>query len=211
MGMPVFATTTVRGLFGDESDQLFEIGEAALAEADVILTLSVNMNFRLNCGKPPMINADAKFIQIHPSKTHIGYNAPADIGIVAGAGPGAMQLYDAIKDEAVRPKKEWIMRAGHLHADLRKEWNEGYNFKDIEPMHPARCANEEMCIRDRACCCHINATGIFRILFFAGALCSRGRRRGGYTSKRNGSGNRCREPDSAARSGQVFGIPDSCQ
>lgn len=142
MGMPVFATTTVRGLFGDESDQLFEIGEAALAEADVILTLSVNMNFRLNCGKPPMINADAKFIQIHPSKTHIGYNAPADIGIVAGAGPGAMQLYDAIKDEAVRPKKEWIMRAGHLHADLRKEWNEGYNFKDIEPMHPARCANE---------------------------------------------------------------------
>lgn len=142
INMPVFATATARGLFGDECNPLFEIGEAALAEADVILTLSANMNFRLNCGQPPIINSAAKFIQIHPSKTHIGFNAPADIGIVAGAGAGAMQLYEALKDRKIEDKKDWITRAEQLHAALRSQWTQGYQFRHIEPMHPGRCANE---------------------------------------------------------------------
>ena len=143
MDMPVYAATTVRGLFGDEKNPLFEIGEAALCEADVILTLAVNMNFRMNCGKPPLINKDSKFIQIHPSSTHIGYNAPADVGIIAGAGAGAMQLYkelDLIKGFQKRP--QWVKRAKDLYAQYRSEWTAGYEFKPINPMHPGSCAKE---------------------------------------------------------------------
>lgn len=143
LDMPVFAATTARGLFGSEANDKFVIGEGALCEADVILTLSANINFRLNCGKPPFISPNAKFIQIHPSKTHIGFNAPADIGIVAGAGAGAMQLYHELEAiQGFSKRSDWSVRARVLHNALRREWIEGYEYQDITPMHPARCANE---------------------------------------------------------------------
>lgn len=143
LDIPVFATTMARGFYGDENDSVFTIGEGALAEADVVLTLSAGMNFRLNFGKPPMVSEDAKFIQIHPDSSSIGLNAPAHIGIVAGAGPAARQLLDSVvKKTAKRQNPEWLERAAELHAGIRAEWTEGYNFPDIMPMHPARCAVE---------------------------------------------------------------------
>lgn len=53
-----------------------------------------------------------------------------------------MQLYEAVKDRKIKPKKAWLARAEQLHTELRAEWTEGYRFRDLEPMHPARCAAE---------------------------------------------------------------------
>ncbi|MDR2296261.1 MAG: thiamine pyrophosphate-binding protein [Clostridiales Family XIII bacterium] len=143
LGMPVYASTMARGLFGDEDDALFRIGEGALCEADVIVTLAAAMNFRLNNGKPPLINGDARFIQIHPDARMIGFNCPADVGIVAGAGAGARQLLEAVRKRiAKRTDGAWAKRAADLHAAYRAEWSEGYGFRDIKPMHPARLAAE---------------------------------------------------------------------
>ncbi len=141
--MPVYATTMARGVFGSEEDPLFRIGEGALSEADVILTLSTTMNFRLNFGKPPMVNESAKFIQVHPDCSKIGFNAPAHIGIVAGAGMAAKQLVAAVKVKTEKQdRSEWIKKAAVLQQACRKQWNKGYGYQDIEPMHPARCAAE---------------------------------------------------------------------
>lgn len=143
LGIPVFATTMARGTFGDEDDELFAIGEGALSEADVILTLCVNMNFRLNFGKAPMVNSNAKFIQVHPNITKIGFNAPAHIGIVAGAGACAKQILEEIKSKVDACKNvKWIERAAELHTAQRQEWTDGYQFKNIIPMHPARCTEQ---------------------------------------------------------------------
>ncbi len=141
--IPVYATTMARGLFGDEDNVLFGIGEGALCEADVIMTLSANMNFRLNQGQPPLINEDAKFIQINPDLTRIGFNAPANVGIVAGAGAGAKQMLEAVKSKtAKRTDKTWAVEAEKLHKKYWEDWYKGYEFGDITPMHPARCAAE---------------------------------------------------------------------
>lgn len=143
LNMPVYATTMARGLFGDEDDVLFRIGEGALREADVVLALSMNMNFRINFGKAPLVNENAKFIQINPDYTRIGFNVPAHVGIVAGAGAGATQLYEAIKKKTKASVNDtWVKRAETLHLAYRKEWDDAYVYEDIEPMHPARCAAE---------------------------------------------------------------------
>ncbi|MDR2770538.1 MAG: thiamine pyrophosphate-binding protein [Clostridiales Family XIII bacterium] len=143
LGMPVYAATMARGLFGSEDDALFRIGEGALREADVIITLAAAMNFRLNNGKPPMINENARFIQIHPDVRMIGFNCPADIGIVAGAGAAARQLLEAVcAKDAHRPGDAWVKRAEGLHAAYRADWSAGYGFRDIKPIHPARLAAE---------------------------------------------------------------------
>jgi acetolactate synthase-1/2/3 large subunit len=141
--LPVYATTMARGLFGDEDNELFRIGEGALAEADVIVTLAAAMNFRLNNGQPPMINDKATFIQIHPDVRMIGFNCPADVGIVAGAGAAATQLLAAVKAKAAKKTDDaWAKEAAKLHADYRADWDEAYNYEDITPMHPARLAAE---------------------------------------------------------------------
>jgi len=141
--IPVYATTMARGLFGDEDNILFRIGEGALKEADVVLTLAANMNFRINFGKPPLVNADAKFIQVNTDITKIGFNAPADIGIVAGAGAAGMQIFEAVKNlTGKRTDSAWAARAAKLHAEYRAEWDEGYGAPDMTPMHPAACAGE---------------------------------------------------------------------
>ncbi|MDR1571993.1 MAG: thiamine pyrophosphate-binding protein [Clostridiales Family XIII bacterium] len=140
--MPVYATTMARGLFGDEGDPLFRTGEGALCEADVIATLSAAMNFRLNNGRPPLINENAKFIQIHPDIRMIGFNCPADVGIVAGASAAARQLLEAVKARTGPKGDAWAQKAGRMHAAYRAEWDAGYGFGDIKPMHPARLAAE---------------------------------------------------------------------
>lgn len=141
--MPVFATTMARGVFGSEEDLLFQIGEGALSEADMILSLSAEMNFRLNFGKPPMVNEHATFIQVNPDRTKIGFNAPAHVGIVAGSGAAAKQLLASVKEKTKPAERaEWIMRAQQLQKKCREEWEKGYSYPDITPMHPARCAAE---------------------------------------------------------------------
>ena len=143
LDVPVFATTMARGAFGDEEDFLFTIGEGALAEADVVLTFSVSMNFRMNFGRPPMVNENAKFIQIHQDAAFIGFNAPAHIGIVAGAGAASHQILGSVKEKtAKRENTEWIEKAAELQRLNRQEWCDGYNYSDIVPIHPARCAAE---------------------------------------------------------------------
>jgi len=141
LNLPVYATTMARGLFGDEDDLRFRIGEGALSEADVIVTLSAAMNFRLNNGQPPMINDKATFIQIHPDIRMIGFNCPADIGIVAGAGAAARQLAEAVRAKTgKREDSAWVDKAAGLHAAYRADWDEAYNYENITPMHPARLA-----------------------------------------------------------------------
>ena len=141
--LPVYATTMARGLFGDEDNVLFRIGEGALCEADVIITLAAAMNFRLNNGNPPMINPDATFIQIHPDIRMIGFNCRADIGIVAGAGAAAKQLNYAIQSKRKRVTDDsWAKHAEQLHNAYRADWDAGYSAPDMSPMHAARLAAE---------------------------------------------------------------------
>ena len=87
--MPVLSTplASTRGVFADESkNELFSLGEAAAAQADVILELAVNNLGHISFGRAPFFNADAKIIQAHrirrrsastPGRTSASWPAPA--------------------------------------------------------------------------------------------------------------------------------------
>lgn len=140
--LPVGCQEMTRGLVADETKnpQFKMLG--AVPGADVVLALGVDFNYRMNKGKPPMFRKDAKIIQVHPDKTKIGYNAPADIGIVAGTGAAAKQILDAVK--AKTAKKEdltWLQKAGEMCKTGAKAWIEGL-MAESKPTHPGRCAME---------------------------------------------------------------------
>jgi acetolactate synthase-1/2/3 large subunit len=143
--MPVLVQLHSRGVFADESEnELFTLGDGAFPKADVILELCVDNSLQMNRGKAPLFPADgdAKIIQVHTDRTQIGYNCPADVGIVAGAGPAATQLLEAVK-ALVPPVTDeaWVEQARELTVEKRKPIVEGFT-STLLPSHPGRIAAE---------------------------------------------------------------------
>jgi len=140
--MPVLTQPMSRGLFASEEEHpLFTYGYA-IAAADVVLLLSVLNDYRVLKLKPPLTLPGAKFIQVNPDVTKIGYNAPAEIGIVGGAGAVAGQLLDAVKTRM--PKREdpaWAKEAEAIAGYVFADYETGFKSNDI-PMNPGRCAWE---------------------------------------------------------------------
>ena len=114
--IPVMSQTMPRGLFADEEkNPLFKLGAGAMPAADVVMMLCVNNDYRVGKARPPLFNKDAKLIQVHPDVTKIGYNAPAEVGIVGGAGPVAKQILEVLK--AKTPKR---ISLGHKAQEMGK-------------------------------------------------------------------------------------------
>ncbi len=140
--MPVMAQPMCRGLFADEeANPLFTLG-LGMAGADVVLLLSVNNDYRVLKLKPPLVPANAKLIQVNPDITRIGYNAPAEVGIVGGAGAVAMQILEAVKKRtAKREDLTWVNTARQIAGFIEAGYEEGFR-SDAVPMNPGRCAYE---------------------------------------------------------------------
>lgn len=145
--MPVHSTflPTIRGLFADETkNELFSLGEAAVAAADVILELNVNNLQNLAKAQPPAWNANATIIQINEDANKIGFNRDADIGLVASPGAAAMQLYKEVT--ALIPQvtdTAWVEEARALTKKARAPFLEA-KTATAQPPLPGRLAAEVM-------------------------------------------------------------------
>ncbi|HZJ83534.1 MAG TPA: thiamine pyrophosphate-binding protein [Clostridia bacterium] len=143
--MPTYAMTTSRGVFADESkNELFTIGDGGIANADVILELGVEHSYKIGMGRAPRVNGDALKIMVHQDGTMIGYNTPADIGIIGGSSAVAKQIFDIVKSK-VEPTTDtsWVEEAKAITNKIRAPYIEAAN-SDINPIHPGRIPAEVM-------------------------------------------------------------------
>jgi acetolactate synthase-1/2/3 large subunit len=141
--IPVLCTVEARGLFADETaNELFTLGAGALGQADVILELGVDHSYKVGKGRAPMFNKDAVRIMVHQDSTKIGYNAPANFGIIAGAGAGAMQLFDCVKSKVeATTSDEWVEVVRERMLDVTFPFDNAA-VSEIQPPHPGRVATE---------------------------------------------------------------------
>lgn len=140
--LPVSCATICRGLFADEeAHPLFRLG-GAQAEADVVLMLNVENDVMVGRARPPAVHEGAKLIQVNADPALIGYNAPAHIGIMGGAGAVARQILDVAKSKAKkRGKSPWVEQAMRLVAEKNTPYTEAFASEEV-PMNPGRCAYE---------------------------------------------------------------------
>jgi acetolactate synthase-1/2/3 large subunit len=140
--MPLASGTLGRGLFIDEDDILCKVGPASMAKADVIITFGVYADSAFGKLQPPVYNADAKIIQVNTDAYLIGYNRPADIGIVGGTGIVAELLLQEIKK--LRQPATDTLRIEQLEKAVDASLvslNEAIK-EPGSPVRPGRCAGE---------------------------------------------------------------------
>lgn len=141
--MPTFVGMISRGTFADESkNELFTLGTGAIMAADVVLELALERNYKVGKGRAPRIHADAFRIVAHPDAAKIGYNAPADIGIIGGASAVAKQILEVVKSKVEPMKREaWLEEARAITAKFRSPYVAAAS-STMEPPHPGRVAAE---------------------------------------------------------------------
>ena len=139
---PVAVQTPSRGLFADEdANPLFRLA-GAQAAADVVLLLNVDNDVIVNKCRPPAFSVGAKLIQVNTDPTKIGFNAPATVGIVGGAGTVAKQILQVAQGtSAGRQATPWIAEATSLVERLNQPYTEAFASDEL-PMNPGRCAFE---------------------------------------------------------------------
>ncbi|MGH7047131.1 MAG: oxalyl-CoA decarboxylase [Stellaceae bacterium] len=129
-GMPFLPMSMAKGLLPDDHPQSAAAARSyAIGQADVVVLAGARLNWLLSHGRPPLWNADTKFVQIDIAATEIDSNraiaAPVvgDIKSVFAAfnatlQPGQIKRQAAWMDEMAKRKQQNVERmAARLNAD----------------------------------------------------------------------------------------------
>lgn len=111
----------------------------ALREADVVLALGVDWDFRTRYGSG--VHPDAAIIQIDQDPSKVGWNREVTVGVVADPGTVIAQLAASLGTIGRTEDPIWTQkvfnkeRAKHLVAEEAAS-------SDVDPIHPERFARE---------------------------------------------------------------------
>ncbi|MEA2024987.1 MAG: thiamine pyrophosphate-binding protein [Actinomycetota bacterium] len=134
---PVFLNSLARGTLRWDHPLLGNRTRSdALRQADVVLALGVDWDFRTGFGKK--VAPDATVIQIDAEPSRVGWNRPAQIGVVADPGAVAAQLADRVEGGG---HADWIEEIAALEKQKQAVADEMASA-DGGPVPPERFARE---------------------------------------------------------------------
>ncbi|NWF91695.1 MAG: thiamine pyrophosphate-binding protein [Syntrophaceae bacterium] len=146
--VPIFSMGLGRGVFPDDHPLSFGYGSArlngaarAFREADVIMLIGQRLNFRLNYGRPPTFNPEARLIEVDLCAEEIGRNRQVEIGIVGDVRIVLEQLNEAFDPRHPVDRKDWMARVCSYQRDFFEEWRPCLESSK-RPIHPLRLCNE---------------------------------------------------------------------
>ena len=136
--VPVVLNGMARGMLPPGHDLLrTRARSTALGEADLVLVIGVPLDFRLNFGLPPVLDADAKvvYVDVDDFRKH---RAPA-AAVYGDLRAALAELAEAARDVPARP--DWLARLTERDAAARAR-DAGYREAGGTPVHPARVVSE---------------------------------------------------------------------
>lgn len=140
LGAPTYLNSRARGSLPHGHPLLGNHTRSqAMAEADVVLALGVDWDFRTGYGQK--IGADAFVIQVDADPSKIGWNRPAHLGVLADPAVVASQLAGRAGDIGRGEAGPWA--EGVMQADRAKQNEfEQQAADDSIPVNPHRFARE---------------------------------------------------------------------
>ncbi len=134
---PVYLNSLARGSLRWDHPLLGNRARSdALRRADVVLALGVDWDFRTGFGGK--VATDAAVIQIDAEPSRVGWNRPAEVGVVADPGAVAAQLADRVGSGS---RSEWLTEIKGIERHKQVAADELASI-DGGPVHPERFARE---------------------------------------------------------------------
>src|SRR5690606_1242837 len=140
LGAPTYLNSRARGSLPHGHPMLGNHTRSqAMAEADVVLALGVDWDFRTGYGQK--IGADAFVIQVDADPSKIGWNRPAHLGVLADPAVVASQLAGRAGDIGRGETGSWAESVMQADRDKQSEF-ERQAADDSIPVNPHRFARE---------------------------------------------------------------------
>jgi acetolactate synthase-1/2/3 large subunit len=140
LGAPVFLNSLARGLLPHGHPLLGNRARsAALKQADLVLALGVDWDFRTGFGT--RVAPEATVVHIDTDPTKVGWNRPADVGVVADPGAVVAELASRVGAFGRTEPSSWteaVFAQEHAKQALADEASRA----DSSPVHPERFARE---------------------------------------------------------------------
>ncbi len=140
--LPVFVNGMARGILPSDHPNLLGLSrKQALRQADLVLALGIDFDFRVGYGRPPAYRDDVVVVHVDPQPDRIGHNRPVTHGIVSDVASFLRVLlaHDATfgRAEATPWLEELTTEEGR-----RREARDAAASSDASPVHPLRFARE---------------------------------------------------------------------
>lgn len=140
-GAPVFVNGMARGTLPHAHPLLFSRSRRfALSQADVVFVLGTPFDFRVDYGRSPTWNPEAKIVQVDLDGAELGRNRKVDIAIDADSGIFLEQLANELGKEAPEPRI-WLA-AVRADEDKRRAKMQVEIESNDSPPNPLRVCHE---------------------------------------------------------------------
>ena len=137
---PTYVNSRARGSLPHGHDLLgTNMRSRAMAEAEVVLALGVDWDFRTSYGEK--ISSDARVIQVDGDASKVGWNRPAHVAIVADPMAVVSQLVDRADEIRRADTPVWTKEIMEAEAAKTAE-AEAAAIDDSSPVMPQRFAKE---------------------------------------------------------------------
>jgi acetolactate synthase-1/2/3 large subunit len=140
LGAPVFLNSLARGSLRYEHPLLGNRARgSALEQADLVLALGVDWDFRLGYGE--RLAPDVTVVHVDAESARVGWNRAVDIGLVADPGVVVAQLADDAGGFAGNDVAAWTDEV-FAEEVVRQAAADEAAASNVSPVHPERFARE---------------------------------------------------------------------
>lgn len=140
--LPVYVNGMSRGILPSAHPHLFGLTRKhALRQADVVLALGVDFDFRLGYGRPPAYRDDVQVIHVDPQADRIGHNRAVELGIVSDVRTFLTALL-AYEGKFGRSTATPWLEELRAEESRRLTARDDASRSDATPVHPLRFARE---------------------------------------------------------------------
>jgi len=140
--LPVYVNGMSRGILPSSHPHLLGLSRKhALRQADVVLALGVDFDFRLGYGRPPAYRDDVAVIHVDPQADRIAHNRDVEVGAVSDIASFLRALLEHDGKLGRRQATSWLdeLRAEEARRTAARD---EASQSDASPVHPLRFARE---------------------------------------------------------------------
>jgi len=117
-GVPVFMNGAGRGCLAPDHPAAFSQARGwALANADLVLALGAQLDFRVGYGRPPTFAENAQVVMVDCDPAELGRNRPLEVGLSGHVGRVLEQLVDTLPPALPARFEEWRRRVGQRERE----------------------------------------------------------------------------------------------